>query len=73
MQRLELTLDDSTQDIQFIVVQSSEWLILRFDWEERMTWGELRLIDPDGRLRFTYMDVHGNRAAVIHREQKFIS
>ncbi len=73
MQRLEFTLDGASHSLSFAITQPAEWLILRFHWESQNTWGELRLTDPLGRLRFNYMDVHGVRAAVIHREPEFNS
>lgn len=54
----------------FNVENPGEWLAVYFDYDEQRTWGEMRIYDPRGKLRFSYMNVHSPRHVLIHRSRE---
>ncbi|GAA3400924.1 CehA/McbA family metallohydrolase [Paenibacillus hodogayensis] len=68
MKGRNMQVEQADSTVEFRIDRDCDWLVLRFDYSTRMSWAELRLKDPEGTLRYTYMDVHARRAAVLHKQ-----
>lgn len=49
----------------FYVDKPSDWVVFKFEYEGTHTWRSLILRDPEDKIRFSHMDVHTPRVAVI--------
>ncbi|PYI53429.1 CehA/McbA family metallohydrolase [Paenibacillus flagellatus] len=59
--------------VAFRVERRAAWLSIRFGYGKPRTWRQLVVRDPEGRMRYTHLDVIEPGAALLHRDPYWTS
>lgn len=68
MESNRIVCDPAPERASFRVEQRAEWLIFSFEFDRHESWIFMNVWDPEGRIRFSYLDVNRVDWVTVHRD-----